>query len=54
MRGEIFFESFWNVVIVNMMGEEIFMVAMIFFVLRCAIETVTGSFFRYRTGFLWV
>ena len=23
-------------------------------VLRCAIEAATGSFFRYRTGFLWV
>ena len=25
MRGEIFFESFWKRVIVNMMGEEIFL-----------------------------
>ena len=24
MRGEIFFESFWKMVIVNMMGEEFF------------------------------
>ena len=36
------------------MGGDFFVVAMIFFVLRCAIETATGSFFRYRTGFLWV
>ena len=33
------------------MGGDFFVVAMIFFVLRCAIETATGSFFRYRTGF---
>lgn len=31
------------------MGGDFFVVAMIFFVLRCAIETVTGSFFRYGT-----
>ena len=35
-------------------GGAIFMVAAVLFVLRCAIETATGSFFRYRTGFLWV
>jgi hypothetical protein len=33
------------------MGGDFFVVAMIFFVLRCAIETATGSFFRYGTVF---
>ena len=35
-------------------GGRFFMVAAVLFVLRCAIETATGSFFRYGTGFLWV
>lgn len=35
-------------------GGAIFMVAAVLFDLRCAIETATGSFFRYGTGFLWV
>ena len=30
-------------------GWAIFMVAAVLFDLRCAIETATGSFFRYRT-----
>lgn len=30
-----------------------FVVAAVLFVLRCAIETATGSFFRYGTSFLW-
>ena len=35
-------------------GGRFFMVAAVLFVLRCAIEAATGSFFRYETGFLWV
>ena len=31
------------------MGGDFFVVAMIFFVLRCANETATDSFFRYGT-----